>query len=228
MNKDKFINETVLGWIKHDLTRMVETIRPEPTGMGNINFPLALCTLCYMDYLGSFLLGKDFNDYTRHIQAYISNCFANGEEYPVPLLGDIFRHGLAHDYFPRGAVSRNEYHPAVYKGKNYDVVLDAESLTKDFLKSLEVFALKLSDDNFNTRMREALDTIESKKQMHRLIIAALPDEPDGDEPAKPSEGPPRSEPNTMSTSANTSNSGASGLTSPLNITHNPADFLQSS
>jgi hypothetical protein len=219
MDKIQFISETVLGWIKQDLTRML-TLRPLNAGMGNINFPLALCTLCYMDYLGSFLLGKDKNDYTKHISAYVSKCFINNSEYPVEIMGDIFRHGLAHDYFPRGAVSRNEYHPAVYKGKTYDVVLDAESLTKDFLSSLDVFAEELKDENFNSRMQEALDTIENKKKKYRNIIQSLPSEPSAYDEPKPSEGPPEAQ-TLITTTTPAMVSGASGLAGPLNITRDP-------
>ncbi|MDO8657506.1 MAG: hypothetical protein Q7K55_02100 [Candidatus Levybacteria bacterium] len=56
MDKIRFIDEVVLGWMKSDLTRMRDSIRPISSEPGNINFPLALCVLSYIEYLGGFLL----------------------------------------------------------------------------------------------------------------------------------------------------------------------------
>lgn len=54
-----FMDGVVFGWIKHDVERMRDEIKVHPGKAGNINFPLALCLLAYMEYLGGFLLGKD-------------------------------------------------------------------------------------------------------------------------------------------------------------------------
>lgn len=187
MHKNDFINGVVLGWIKSDLIRMRDTIRPDKSEVGNINFPLALCVLSYMEYLGGFLLGSDV-DFTVNVQKYIITCFANPNEYPVEILRDLVRNGLAHDYFPRGAVSRNGKHPAFYQGKTYDLVLDAETLVNDFISSLDTFTNKLEDEKYEMRMKGALAEIEYFKEKYRGFIEDLGGQPNDDDQATPSRG----------------------------------------
>ena len=182
MDKTRFVNEVVLGWMKNDLTRMRDSIRPVSSEVGNINFPLALCVLSYMEYLGGFLLGKDI-DYVTNVNEYINTCFSNAEEYPPQILGDLIRHGLAHDYFPRGAISRNGKHPAIYKGRMYELVLDAETLVNDFIDSLSIFVNKLDNQKYETRMKIAMDRIEELKLKHKYYIDGLPSQPDDNDQA---------------------------------------------
>lgn len=188
MDKARFINEVVLGWMKSDLVRMRDNIRPISSEAGNINFPLSLCVLSYMEYLGGFLLGNDI-DYLTNVTEYINICFSNKEEYPPQILRDLIRNGLAHDYFPRGAISRNGKHPAIYKGRTYDLVLDAETLVNDFINSLPTFINKLDDKKYGTRMKIAMDKMEVFKQRHKDYIDELPGQPNDDDQATPSSGP---------------------------------------
>jgi hypothetical protein len=188
MDKTRFVNEVVLGWMKSDLARMRDSIRPVSSEIGNINFPLALCVLSYMEYLGGFLLGKDVS-YTTNVNEYITACFSNAEEYPSQILNDLIRNGLAHDYFPRGAISRNGKHPAIYKGRTYELVLDAETLVNDFINSLPVFISKLDDARYEARMKTAMSRIEMLKQRHKDYIDDLPCQPDDNDQATPSSGP---------------------------------------
>jgi len=197
MNKTDFINNVVLGWMKSDLMRMRDQIRPELSEVGNINFPLALCVLSYMEYLGGFLHGTD-KKFTGNVQKYINLCFKNPEEYPVEILRDLIRDGLAHDYFPRGAISRNGKHPAIYKGRTYYLVLDAETLVNDFIDSLDTFINKLEDEKYKMRMKELLNKIDEFKERYKDFIDDLGGQPDNDQ-ATPS-------------------SGASGYPRPLNTT----------
>lgn len=187
MDKTRFINEVVLGWMKSDLTRMRDSIRPISSEAGNINFPLALCVLSYIEYLGGFLLGAE-NDYLTNVTEYICSYFTNPEEYPPEILRDLIRNGLAHDYFPRGAISRNGKHPAIYKGRTYNLVLDAETLVNDFIDSLSTFINKLNDDKYGARMKIATEKMEIFKQRHKDYIDELPCQPDDYNPA-PSSGP---------------------------------------
>lgn len=198
MNKIDFINDVVLGWMKSDLIRMRDTIRPDRSEVGNINFPLALCVLSYMEYLGGFLQGTD-KKFTGNVQEYISICFKNPEEYPVEILRDLIRNGLAHDYFPRGAISRNGKHPAIYKGKTYYLVLDAETLVNDFIDSLDTFVKKLGDDKYNMRIKKVLTKIDEFKEQYKDYINDLGGQPGDDDQATPS-------------------SGASGYSGPINTT----------
>ena len=144
MDRQTFLGTVVFGYIKKDLENMRDRIRPQPAAIGNINFPLALCVLAYMEYLGSFLLGR-YTSFAQSVQEYISKCFTNPSDYPVEILRDIFRNGLAHEYFARGGISRDGGKPAVYKEVE-GAVLDAETLVNDFLESLDKFKQELEDD----------------------------------------------------------------------------------
>lgn len=177
-----------MGWMKSDLIRMRDSIRPDSSKAGNINFPLALCVLSYLEYLGGFLLGAE-NDFLINVKEYINTCFRNPKEYPPEILRDLIRNGLAHDYFPRGAISRNGKHPAIYKGRTYELVLDAETLVNDFIDSLPTFINKLNDEKYEMRMKIALKQVEIFKQIHKDYIDDLGGQPNDNDQATPSSGP---------------------------------------
>lgn len=172
IDKEDFINKVVFGYIKKDLENMRDKIRPEPSAIGNINFPLALCVLAYMEYLGSFLLGKA-SGFSKSVSEYISKCFSNPEDYPVEILRDIFRNGLAHEYFARGGISRDGERPPVYK-EVFGPVLDAETLVSDFLNSLDKFRDVLDDSSYNKRIQSAEKSIREKKGENKSLIESLP------------------------------------------------------
>lgn len=173
MDKQAFLDTVVFGYIKKDLENMRDKIRPQPAAIGNINFPLALCVLAYMEYLGSFLLGR-YANFSQSVNEYISKCFVNPSEYPVEILRDIFRNGLAHEYFARGGISRDGERPAVYKEGVDEVVLDAETLVNDFLESLEKFKRELEDAKYSSRVNQAESSIVDKKARNRNLIGRLP------------------------------------------------------
>ena len=172
IDKKDFINKVVFGYIKKDLENMRDKIRPEPSAVGNINFPLALCVLAYMEYLGSFLLGKD-SGFSKNVSGYISKCFSNHKDYPVGILRDIFRNGLAHEYFARGGISRDGERPPMYK-EVFGPVLDAETLVNDFLNSLDKFRDTLDDSNYNKRIQAAEKSISKKIEENKNLIESLP------------------------------------------------------
>lgn len=172
MDLDQFQNQVVFGWIKKDIERITTELPARSGEMGNVNFPLALCVLEYLQYLGSFLLGKDCGA-TQNMKAYISKCLPNSAEYSEDLLADIFRNGLAHDYFARGGVSRDGLRPAVYSA-TIGPILDIETLVQDFLNSLPKFRTELSEKNFNERMSQVLTTISTLQTKHKAIIDKLP------------------------------------------------------
>jgi len=182
------MNNVVLGWMKSDLTRMRDRIRPDKSEAGNINFPLALCVLSYMDCLGGFLNGID-KGIEDNMGKYINECFKDPEEYSAPILTDFFRNGLTHEYFSRGAISRNGKHPAIYKGRTYDLVLDAETLVNDFIDSLNTFIDKLKDEKYEMRMKEMLDKIGEFKEQYKDFIEDLGSQPEDNDQATPSSGP---------------------------------------
>lgn len=199
MDLDTLLNKIVFGWIKHDLERMTTEIPALDGAVGNINFPLALCVLAYIEYLGGFLLGEEGN-FTNNATEYIDKCFTHKNEYPIDILRDIFRNGLAHEYFARGAISRNNLRPAVYKQSGAGAILDVETLVTDFLDSLDKFKAQLTEEKYQKRMSKALDEIERFKTKHKTLIGGL------------REGQIYRSPGTYTT---TSSSGASGYPGPV-------------
>lgn len=174
MNKEVFLDKIVFGWIKRDLERMRDEVEVKENQAGNINFPLALCVLAYIEYLGGFLLGRNEN-FNSNACAYIHECFDNPTEYPLDLLRDIFRNGLVHEYFPRGGISRDNKHPAVYKVDGKRIVLDAGTLVNDFLQSLKKFKETLDDKNFILRLNESKKAISKMQEKHKKLLNSLPD-----------------------------------------------------
>ena len=94
--------------------------------------------------------------------------------YQVDILRDVFRKGLAHDYFARGGVSRDGEHPPLFFDDKIGVVLDAETLVNDFLESLDRFKEELSEDNYKLRMTEAEEKIQGILETHKALINDLP------------------------------------------------------
>lgn len=172
MTKDKFINTIVFGWIKGDLEN-ISKVRTVIPGEGNANFPLAMCTIMYMDLLGSYLLGTAKGGLEANIREYLT-CFKTPTDYPPELLNDLFRNGLGHDYFARGGISRSNMRPPMVNDPKIGVVLDADSLLNDFLDSLTNFKIKLIDSCFNNRFNEAKNDMEERYRKHQSIINLLP------------------------------------------------------
>ncbi len=170
MDKDEFINKIVMGWMKNDLINIAK-IGSDKNGDGSVNLPLVMLIVVYMDQLGAFLLGTDNS--SKRINEYLK-CFENPNEYNADLLWDLFRNGLAHEYFPRGGITRSKNRPAMSTAEGLGVVLDAESLLGDFLSSLELFKVMLTEDNFLRRMEEAKNKMEETYFNHKEKIDYLP------------------------------------------------------
>lgn len=175
MTKDEFLNQIVFGWIKEDLEN-ISRIRTVIPGEGNANLPLAMCIVIYMDHLGSYLLGT-YAGLETNIRAFLT-CFKNPLGYPPELLNDLFRNGLAHDYFARGGISRDGTRPPMINVSGKGVILDADTLLVDFFESLDVFKTKLTEENFEKRFTEAKGIMEKRYETHQAIIDKLPKPPD--------------------------------------------------
>lgn len=171
MRKDDFMTRIVFGWIKKDLEN-ISKVRTVIPGDGSANFPLALLVIVYMDYLGGFLLGAE-GELEKNIKAYLA-CFPNPKDYPPELLNDLFRNGLAHDYFARGGISRSGMRPPMVYSPGIGVILDADSLLSDFFESLETFKVKLTKEHFQKRFNEAKGVMEGRYSKHKSIIDSLP------------------------------------------------------
>lgn len=172
MLKYEFLNKVVNGYIKKDLENLKSCLPKKPGEEGNNNFTIALCILSYMEYLGSFFSLNDF-DFTKNVTEYIKNCFKFPADYHPILLKDLFRNGLAHDYFARGGISRDGNRPAMYKNYQNKAILDADTLLEDFLTSLDKFAQALTDYNYVERMKIADNKINLFETRHASEINSL-------------------------------------------------------
>lgn len=173
MNKSDFLNIVVFGYIQKDLENIKSKIPPVRGEVGNANFPIALCILAYMEYLGGFLLGKNMG-FKRNVEEYINRCFSFSSEYNSVMLRDLFRNGLAHEYFARGGISRDGNRPPVYRNYEGKAILDTQTLLDDFLISLSTFKDVLNEESFQRRKKAAEKAIKRWGTIHKNEILKLP------------------------------------------------------
>lgn len=63
----------------------------------------------------------------------------------------------------------------MYKVDGKRIVLDAETLVNDFLKSLEKFKETLDDKNHILRLNESKKAINKIQEKHKKLLNSLPD-----------------------------------------------------
>ncbi len=173
MNKIDFINKIVFGYIQKDLENIKSKIPPVRGEVGNANFPIALCVLAYMEYLGGFLLGRSLG-FKRNIEEYMNRCFNFSPEYNSVILRDLFRNGLAHEYFARGGISRDGIRPPMNRNYEGKAILDAQTLLDDFLNSLNAFKDELNEESFQRRKKGAENAIKKWETIHKNEVLNLP------------------------------------------------------
>lgn len=188
MDKKEFIDRVVLDWMKNDLLRMKSLVSSVYQN-GNINFPLALCVVAYMECLGQYLLGDTEATFIESISEYINICFINPKEYNALIIKDLIRNSLAHSYLPYCAISRNGKHPAIYKGETYPIVLDAETLANDFINSLDNFISNLEEEKYEKITIKRSNEIDKFMEKYKDFISGLNKQPGNDYQATPSSGP---------------------------------------
>jgi len=142
---NEFITEVIDGWMLTDLRRLLNDIPHRPNAAGNCNFPIALYVFACIEFLGQLtsvtpintnqggyttnsIIGfiNDFfpDDFKQKIQPYQNN-FVN-----------IFRNGLAHNYFAKNAgISRTEIEPLQVNEQGM-LVLDADRFAEAFIASI--------------------------------------------------------------------------------------------
>lgn len=174
MKKDEFIKKYVLGWMKRDFEKIIEKIPVIPNEPGNIGFFLALSVLVSIDALGGFLLGEN-KGFKENVKEYISKCFRKPGDYRIKILQDVYRNGLAHEFFSRGAVTRGSSCPAMFRDKKIGVTLDANTLAKDFLESLNKFTEDLTEENYQKRSKQLQKKISECIINNQPIIDSLPE-----------------------------------------------------
>lgn len=157
ITKEEFTG-TYIRWMRSDIEAMKDK---------NINFPLALSVLAYMEFLGSIFTGDPFGDW-KNADEYMKECFGEKRNgYPIDVLWDVFRNGLAHEYFARGGVANGNERPAIQVGADGLKVLYSKTLADDFLESLTVFETRLSQDKLNTRLDKMIKTTDNLTQEHK-------------------------------------------------------------
>lgn len=167
ISREEFYERYINHWMRSDINSMRDH--------GN-NFPLALCTLSYIEFLGSILTGNGAKgEGKNNTKTYLENCFDNKHYLDkIEILWDVFRNGLAHDYFPRGAVSKVGPGPMI--NINGKMVLNIMDFSQEFLASLDKFKAVLDKEestaNFDKRINE-ITTKTSELEadhLHKLNI----------------------------------------------------------
>ncbi len=149
---DYFIAEVVDGWMLTDLERL--TSIPHRSGAaGNCNFPIALYTFACVEFLGQLTFsGKSLpkKGYAQaSIMGFIDDYFPDDfKEKLKPHrrnFVNIFRNGLAHNYFAKAAgISRTKADP--FTVENNHLVLDADQFAEAFKLAVEKLKKVLKTD----------------------------------------------------------------------------------
>lgn len=156
ITKENFFG-TYIRWMRGDIEEMKKH---------NINFPLALSILAYMEFLGSIFTGDPLSD-RKNADEYMKECFDDKKEnYPIEVLWDVFRNGLAHEYFARGGVANGNARPAIQIGPDGLKVLYSKTLADDFLESLKVFEKKVSQEKLDIRLAKMIQKIDELTKKH--------------------------------------------------------------
>lgn len=165
--KIDFVKNYIFG--KVIKTFMVEDLKSmlgiDPNKEGACNFPIALYTLSCIDYLGYLIADKTYSRYGRdtdkRIRDYINMTFDEIDKESLVLylekLVDQFRHGLAHEYFPKLAGISRITSKVVVLDKDM-VILNADIFANMFLKSLQNLE-SLLDDNFCLKIHDRYNSI---------------------------------------------------------------------
>jgi len=143
---DNFITEVIDGWICQDLERLLTDIPHRPGMAGNCNFPIALYIFSCLEFLGNLtspvLISNNQPGHTKdRILSYIDTFFL--EEFVKEMkphrnnFVNIFRNGLAHEYFAKSAgISRTEV-CLLQVNNQGQLVLDADRFAEAFRTSIE-------------------------------------------------------------------------------------------
>ena len=161
-----FFQQVIRGWMIGDLKRLTENILPIPNSDGNCNFPISLYVFSCIEFLG-YLTTEDFDSIkdgpggysSRRIITFIENFFPDESKREIEpykaLFVNIFRNGLAHEYFAKSAgISRSVEH-LLYKDSTGNLILDADRFASTFEQSTTKLKEKIaSDDNLVKRIYE--------------------------------------------------------------------------
>lgn len=140
---DDFVAEVLDGWMLHDLDNLTK-IAVLPGASGNCNFPIALYVFSCIEFLGQ-LTNKDpmpKTNYTKTaILGFFDDFFPEVDKNNIKSYEDsfvnIFRNGLAHNYFAKNAGISRKASELLRVDENGKLILDADTLVEAFRKAIE-------------------------------------------------------------------------------------------
>ena len=183
--KNELLSKIVRGCIVGDLRRMLN-IEVVPNYYGNCNFPIALYTLTSMDFLGYLIAKQEFSPHGNtggRIRAYIEMVFDSEdrrklEPYRKHFVAK-FRHGLAHEFFPKKAgISRGNSEIMTWSKEDECWVLDADRLAEMFLGSVANLEKLVDDVKVGVRISDRYEKmqLEIAEYKRRPDISDIPTE----------------------------------------------------
>lgn len=152
---DNFVLDIIDGWMVKDLESLLTNIPQQINESGNCNFPITLYVFSCIEFLGQLTnatpVNTNVSGYTQNaISNYIDNFFPDEfkrklQPYQNSFI-NIFRNGLAHNYFAKSAgISRGETTP-IQVDKNGCLILDADIFATSFIDSIEKLKSVINTD----------------------------------------------------------------------------------
>lgn len=162
---NNFIAQVVDGWMLGDLTTLT-AIPHNPGTSGNCNFPIALYTFSCVEFLGQLTFSGTLppSGYTKaSVLGFIDDFFPDDFKQKLQPHNNefvnIFRNGLAHNYFAKAAgVSRTKTEP--FSMEDGCLVLDADLFADAF--RLAVNKLKTTIQNDTQLAERMVDRYEAQ------------------------------------------------------------------
>lgn len=171
---NNFIAQVVDGWMLGDLATLT-SIPHNPGASGNCNFPIALYTFSCVEFLGQLTFSGTLGnqDYTKDpILGFIDDFFPDDFKQKLQPhkneFVNIFRNGLAHNYFAKAAgVSRTKTEP--FSMEDGCLVLDADLFAKAFRQAVDKLKTTIeSDTQLVVRMVDKYEVQVNKYQKFKL------------------------------------------------------------
>lgn len=171
---NNFIAQVVDGWMLGDLTTLT-AIPHNPGAAGNCNFPIALYTFSCVEFLGqlTFLGTLPPRGYTKaSVLGFIDDFFPDDFKQKLQPhkneFVNIFRNGLAHNYFAKAAgVSRTKTEP--FSMEDGHLVLDADRFADAFRLAVDKLKTTIQNDTqLVERMVDRYETQVNENQKFKL------------------------------------------------------------
>ena len=166
-----FFGEIVQCYMLADLSKVESNYNPDEK-CGNCNFPLVLQIFACIDFIGWLISDprNKKNDTSGNINSFIDSLFSpikNDEIKKVERFVNIFRHGLAHEYFAKGCgVSRKKKDLLWLDLDNNSINLDADILLEEFRSSIDLLKGKVNNNpNLANHIRKGYKKIQDDNSL---------------------------------------------------------------